>query len=182
VITSSTGVFTPANSTPDRRRDPKGYGKPRFNRSGDFNYAPTVDPAEPVARTRHGELTLRQLAEALPGTGELMRSVGHAFGMAWHAANGGNWDLSAYYIRRTLSLLRGLAVVRPKYAGQIAEFNVGWLEPTYQAIIARDLGAFEQEYARCVDQANEYHVTTGHPYIRWRTPANPPDQALDLGP
>jgi hypothetical protein len=153
-----------------------------LDRPRHFNYARVVDPIEPVARTKYGELTLRQLAEALPGTGELMRSVGHAFGMAWHAADGGNWDLSAYYVRRTLSLLRGLAVVRPKYAAQVAEFNEGWLEPAYKAIIARDLVAFEREYARCVDQANQYHVATGHPYIRWRRPATPPDQGLDLGP
>lgn len=141
-----------------------------------------VEPAEPTIRTSHGDLSLRQVAEALPGTGELMRSVGHTFAMSWHAAQGGNWDLAAYFLRRTRSLLRGLAVVRPKYADQVKEFDQDWLEPTYQAVVARDAAAFRREYEGSVEQANAYHVTTGHPYIRWRTPEAPPERGLDLGP
>ncbi len=141
-----------------------------------------MDPSEPIARTRHTELTLTQVAEALPGTGELMASVGHAFGMAWHAAQGGNWDLAAYFVRRTRGLLRRLTVIRPKYAIQVDEYDRLWLEPTYRAILARDGDAFAGAYAASADQANAYHVTTGHPYIRWRTPESPPDPALDLSP
>ena len=137
---------------------------------------------EPRARTRHAELTLTEVAEALPGTGEVMRSVGHCFAMAWHAAEGGNWDLAAYFVRRTRSLLRGLAVTRPKYAAQVREYDTGWLEAAYQAILSRDRGTFQAEFERAVTQANRYHVDTGHPYIRWRTPAAPPDAGLDLGP
>lgn len=142
----------------------------------------TADAREPVADTGHAELTLSEIGRALPGTGEIMRSVGHAFGMAWHAAEGGNWALGAYYLRRTRGLLRGLAVTRPKYAAQIAEFDGGWLESLYQATLARDSEAFRDRYARSVDQANQYHVTTGHPYIRWSAPVTPPEAGLDLGP
>ena len=31
-----------------------------------------------------------------------------------------------------------------------------------------------------VDQANAYHVETGHPYLRWSRPAEPPDRSVDL--
>lgn len=161
-------------------RDCKGYGNQRPNRRRELHYAHRVDPSQPIARTSHAELTLTQVAESLPGTGELMSSVGHAFGMVWHAAQGGNWDLAAYFLRRTRSLLRGLAVVRPKYAAQVREFDQEWLEPAYAALIARDLAGFEREYARSIDQANAYHVDTGHPYIRWQTPLAPPDPSLDI--
>lgn len=137
--------------------------------------------SEPVLiRTPHAELTAEQVAEALPGTGEVMRAVGHCHGMAWHAARGGNWELAAYFLRRVRSLLRGLAVTRPKYAGQLAEFDREALEPAYQAILARDAAAFAAAYGATVDRANEYHVETGHPYIRWSAPPAPADAGLDL--
>jgi len=133
-------------------------------------------------RTRHGELSLSEVAAALPGTGELMRSVGHCYAMGWHAAHGGNWDLAIYYLRRVRSLLRGLLVVRPKYAAQLREFDAAFLEPAHAALPAADLAAFEAAYERATRQANVYHVDTGHAYIRWLTPAAPPEPGLDLTP
>ena len=131
-------------------------------------------------RTKHAELSLEDIGGALPGTGEVMASVGCCYAMAWHAAAGGNWDLGAYYLRRTRSLLRGLSVTRPKYADQIREYDAGVLEYLYRALLARDRAAFEELYQRGVDEANAYHVETGHPYIRWVRPAEPPEKGLDL--
>ena len=119
---------------------------------------------------------------ALPGTGEIMASVGRCFGGCWHAAQAGNYDLAAYFVRRTRGLLRGLVVVRPKYTEQVAEFDRDHLEGLYQALMSKDLPAFEKAYERTVERANFYHVDTGHPYIRWRTPDEPPDGGLDLAP
>jgi|SRR5919108_1751296 hypothetical protein len=121
------------------------------------------------------------LAQALPGTGDIMASVGRCFGESWHAAEAGNYELAAYFIRRTRSLLRKLVVVRPKYTEQVAEFDRDHLESVYQALLAKDLSAFNAAYDRAVDRANFYHVDTGHPYIVWRKPPEPPDPALDLG-
>src|SRR5438045_8019840 len=101
-----------------------------------------------MIHSRHGDLTPEQLADALPGTGEVMRSVGHCHAMAWHAARGGNWELAAYFLRRVRSLLRGLAVTRPKYARQIAEFDRDHLERAYQALISRDITQFEAAYSQ----------------------------------
>lgn len=134
----------------------------------------------PRVRTRHADLALREVAEALPGTGEIMASVSSCYAMCWHAAAGGNWDLAAYYLRRTRSLLRGLAVTRPKYAGQVRDFDADGLERLYQTLVRRDRPEFERLYAAAVDQANAYHVDTGHPYIRWSRPADPPERGLDL--
>ena len=133
----------------------------------------------PKVRTKHAELSLEELAEALPGTGEVMASVGWCYAMSWHAVDGGNWDLGAYYLRRSRSLLRGLAVTRPKYAEQIREFD-RLLESLYQALMARDRDGFDGLYQDAVTEANRYHVETGHPYIRWARPAEPPEKGLDL--
>src|SRR5215471_12345149 len=108
----------------------------------------------PKVRTRHAELTLEDIGAALPGTGEIMASVSWCFAMCWHAAAGGNWDLSAYYLRRTRSLLRGLAVTRPKYADQVRDYDTGVLEALYQALVAQDRPAFEARYQQAVDEAN----------------------------
>lgn len=109
-----------------------------------------------------------------------MRSVSHCFAMCWHAAQGGNWDLSAYFLRRTRGLLRGLAVTRPKYAAQIAEYDLDFLEPLYQSVLGRERDGFEARFQGAVAKANVYHVDTGHEYVRWRVPEAPPDEALDL--
>ena len=131
-------------------------------------------------RTRHADLSIEEVAEALPGTGELMASVAHCCAMAWHAAEGGNWDLAAYYWRRTRSLLRGLAVVRPKYAESVRAYDLEHLEPAYQALLARDEAAFRARFDAATERANQYHVETGHPYIRWRVPEEPPERGLQL--
>jgi hypothetical protein len=134
----------------------------------------------PRVRTKHAELSLDEIGDALPGTGQTMASVSSCYAMCWHAADGGNWDLAAYYLRRTRSLLRGLVVTRPKYADQIRTYDAGVLEELYGALLARDRPAFDRLYQRATDEANAYHVETGHAYIRWARPPEPPEQGLDL--
>ena len=94
-----------------------------------------------------------------------MASVGRCFGSCWHAAEAGNWDLAAYFVRRSRSLLRLLAEVRPKYATQVAEFDGDHLEAIYQALLARDRESFAAAFERAIERANFYHVDTGHPYV-----------------
>jgi hypothetical protein len=127
-------------------------------------------------------LTLREIADALRGTGEVMASVGRCFGSCWHAAQGGNWELAEYMLRRVRSLLRGLSVTRPKYRKQIQVFDSEVLEPVAQALVERDLARFESTAQAAVEDANRLHVETGHAYIRWRFSERPPDESLDLGP
>ena len=126
------------------------------------------------------EPSLERLAEALPGTGEIMASVGRCFGECWHAAQAGNFDLAAYFVRRTRGLLRRLVLVRPKYSEQVAQFDRDHMEAVYQALMAQDLIEFTMAYEQAVQRANFYHVDTGHPYIRWRTPTEAPDRGLEL--
>lgn len=130
--------------------------------------------------TRHADLTLEEIAEGLPGTGEVMASVSHCFGTAWHAGMAGNWDLAAYYTRRVRGSMRTLAVRRPKYADQLEEFLRDGLEPLLRAIADQDEPEFRKRYAACVAMANRYHVDTGHAYIDWTAPAASPERGLGL--
>ena len=134
-----------------------------------------------MVRTRHGMLSLEQLADALPGTGEVMRSVSQAWWRCAHAARGGNWPLAAYYTRRVRGLQRGLAVTRPKHRERLESFESEQLSAVFRAIELRDPEAFERAFAAATDRANEMHVETGHAYIRWVLRAEPPADVW-LGP
>ena len=54
-----------------------------------------ADDKPPVGRTKHGELTLDQIAELQPGLGTLMRDISDRYWIAYYAAKGGNWKLAA---------------------------------------------------------------------------------------
>ena len=127
-----------------------------------------------VASTRRSELTLEEVAELLPGTGELMASVGECWWKCAYAARGGNWPLAAYFVRRVRSLQRKLAVVRPKYAGDLAAFEDEHIDPALAACDAADRNAFDRAFAAATDRANEMHVKWAKPYIRWTLPDEPP--------
>src|ERR1700716_3374787 len=89
------------------------------------------------------ELTLQEIAELLPGTGEIMASVGECWWKCAYAARGGN---------------RKLAVVRPKYSGDLAAFEEQHLAPALAACDAADPRAFDRAFAAATDKANELHV------------------------
>jgi hypothetical protein len=127
------------------------------------------------------ELTLEEIAELLPGTGEIMASVGECWWKCAYAARGGNWQLAAYFVRRVRSLQRKLAVVRPKYAGDLAAFEEHHIAPALAACEAEDQRAFKRAFAAATDNANELHVKWAKPYIRWTLPDEPP-RDLDLRP
>ena len=132
-------------------------------------------------KTSHGELTLEQIAELLPGTGEIMQSVGIAWWKCAYAARGGNWGLAAHFARRVRGLQRKLAIVRPKYAEDLDVYEAEHLAPVLAACDAADRPAFDRAYAAAVGKANELHSKWGKSYIRWTLPDEPPTD-LELGP
>jgi hypothetical protein len=130
-------------------------------------------------RTPHGDLSLEELAEALPSTGDLMALVGDAWWKCAYAARGGNWELAAYFARRVRGIQRRLALVRPKYAGDLAHFEAELIEPVLAAAAARDRSAFDAAFTRATDEANAMHAKWGKSYIRWVLPDEAPKD-LDL--
>jgi hypothetical protein len=127
-----------------------------------------------TVRTAHSELTLAEIAELLPGTGEIMASVGECWWKCAYAARGGNWQLAAYFVRRVRGLQRKLAVVRPKYSGDLAAFEEEHIGPALAACDAKDQRAFDRVFAAATDKANELHVKWAKHYIRWTLPDEPP--------
>jgi len=132
-----------------------------------------------LVKTSHGELTLEEIAELLPGTGEIMQSVGLAWWKCAYAARAGNWALASYFARRVRGLQRKLAIVRPKYVGDLEAFEVERLAPVLAACDGGDAASFERAYGAAVDRANELHVKWGKAFIRWVLPDKPPTD-LDL--
>lgn len=139
----------------------------------------TDDTAARLVRTKHAALTLEQLAELLPGTGEIMQSVALCWWKCAHAARGGNWPLAAYFARRVRGLQRDLAVLRPKHRERLEEFERGVLAEVFRAIEQREADRFERAFGAATDLANAMHVQTGHGYIRWVLPSDPPPD-LDI--
>ncbi len=127
-----------------------------------------------TAPTKRGELTLAEIAELLPGTGEIMASVGECWWKCAYAARGGNWQLAAYFVRRVRGLQRKLSVVRPKYSGDLAAFEEEHIDPALAACDAKDQRTFERAFAAATDKANELHVKWAKSYIHWTLPDEPP--------
>lgn len=142
----------------------------------------------PVGRTRHGELTLDQIAAIQPGLGRLMREISERWWTLYYAARGGNWDLAAYCLRGMRSLQRIGATTRPKLAGALEAFDGGQLQPLADAIAARDWERFGVRFELATAEANRVHRSLGYGYIEWRLPSRPPEHltltpvAADAGP
>lgn len=130
-------------------------------------------------RTSHGALSVEEIAEALPATGDLMAAVGASWWRCAHAARGGNWELAAYFARRVRGIQRQLAIVRPKYREDLGRFERDLIDPVLDAAARQDRDAFERAFALATDDANRLHAKWGHAYIRWVLPEAPP-RDLDL--
>ncbi len=132
-------------------------------------------------KSKHVELTIDQLVEVQPGLGRLMPEVGNAYWHLYYAGKARNAPLARYFARKTESLLRLGATLRPKYAKLLEAFIGGSLGPVHRAIEARDWDAFEAAYRRGIEVANRMHAEANHPEIVWKLPAKPPPQ-IDFTP
>src|SRR5215467_9252252 len=97
--------------------------------------------------TNDTEISLREIAEALPDTSTMMTRIGESWWHLIYAARGGNWDLAAYYLRRTSKLENTLKVLRPKHRERLERFQSTALPAVVKAVEAQDLEALEQAYA-----------------------------------
>ena len=134
-----------------------------------------------VGRTKHGELTLDQIAELQPGLGQLMPLMSERYWICYYAAKGGNWALAAYQLNGLRSLFKKSSTTRPKYKGMLASYAKAIFDPLAPHIEAKDFAAFEKCYLQGIELANKMHVSTNHPEIIWTLPPSPP-QHLEMGP
>ena len=140
-----------------------------------------ADEKASVGRTKHGELTLDQLAELQPGLGQLMPLVSERYWTLYYAAKGGNWALADYELRGLKSLWQKMSTTRPKYKDMLETYAQMIFDPLAQQIASKNLAEFEKTYQAGVGLANKMHVASHHAEIVWKLPPNPPPH-LDLGP
>ncbi|HZC70658.1 MAG TPA: hypothetical protein VE442_08190 [Jatrophihabitans sp.] len=137
----------------------------------------TTQPREAdeyTVKTEENELTLEEMSAALPDTPAVMEKVGHSWWHLIYAARGGNWDLAGYYLRRLTKLENTLKVLRPKHRERLERFQREALPDVVAALEAEDIGKLEEAFAAATDLANQMHVESGYPYIRWVLPAEAP--------
>jgi hypothetical protein len=132
-------------------------------------------------KTEENELTLREMSEALPDTPAIMEKVGHSWYHLIYAARGGNWGLADYYLRRVVKLENTLKVIRPKHRERLERFQDQVLPAITASVASEDLERLEEAYAAATDMANDLHVESGYPYIKWVLPTEPP-RGLQLEP
>lgn len=134
----------------------------------------TTDGNAPIGRTKHGELTLDQLADLQPGMARLMVEISDRYSIMYYAAKAGNWEMARHQYSEMKKAMQMAGVTRPKYADPLAGFTAEKLKPIEDAIRAKDWSTFEDTFREAADAANEMHVEFGYAYIVWQLPDAPP--------
>jgi len=128
-----------------------------------------------MVKTKHGELSLDQLAEVQPGMARLMKEIGERYHILYYAAKGGNWMLAAHQLSQVINLQKVAATLRPRFAEDLTNFIKQYLNPIMDAIRAKDWNRFEEAYKKGIDGSNQYHEKYGYGHIRYVLPKNPPE-------
>ena len=142
---------------------------------------PPIPGSRVQATTKHGTLSVDELAAMQPGMARLMDELSRRYWVLYYAAKAGNWELAAYEEKEFEKILKGAAVARPKYRDDIATFVRLRLAPLVKAIEAKDWPSFEEAYRRGIDDSNVYHDKYNKRFIRFRLPDHPPEW-FDLAP
>jgi hypothetical protein len=132
------------------------------------------DGSSPVAHTKHGDLTLDQIADMMPGMARLMVEISDRFWVLYYAAKGGNWDLARHEFSEMRKTLKMSAIVRPKYVEAMQTFDAECMVPIQDALKTKDWAVFEEAFQRAADRANVFHGEFGYNYIEWTLPDAPP--------
>ena len=91
-----------------------------------------------VGKTKHGDITIDELAQLQPGLGKLMDDMSTRFSYMYHAAKGVNWELSHYQYRSFVSIMKKIKIVRPKYSTDMDAYEKHFMSPIREAIEAED--------------------------------------------
>ena len=134
-----------------------------------------------TATTKHGTLTVDELAEMQPGLARLMDELAHRFWVLYYAAESGHWDLARYMERESEKLLGTMGKARPRYGPDLAAFLREHLAAVAGAIDRRDWGGFDAAYRAAVDASDAYHAKYNKGFLRFRLPDHPPEW-FDLAP
>jgi len=129
---------------------------------------------QPVGRTKHGELTLDQIAGLQPGMSELMIALAHRTSVMYHACKAGNWPLGLFQLKESRKILNAASLTRPKYQEALVRFAKDHLDRLEEAIKRRSWEDFERLMAEMIEASDRSHAEQGYGYIRYRVPEQPP--------
>jgi hypothetical protein len=127
------------------------------------------------ATTKHGTLTVDEIAEMQPGMARLMDELSRRYWVLYFAAKAGNWELARYMEKESETILKTVSVARPKYRDDIAAFVRDRLGAIVKAIDAKDWGQFDAAYRRGIADSDMYHEKYNKRFIRFRLPDHPPE-------
>jgi hypothetical protein len=133
------------------------------------------------ATTKHGTLTVDEIAAMQPGMARLMDELSRRYWVLYYAAKSGAWDLARYMEKEAEKILHTASVVRPKYGDDIAAFVRDRFGPLDAAIDRKDWAAFDAAYRRGIADSDMYHDKYNKRFIRFRLPDRPPEW-FDLAP
>ena len=134
-----------------------------------------------VIKTKHGELSLEQLAEAQHGMAHLMKEVGERYHVLYYAAKALNWKLAQYQLNQVIALFRIGATLRPKFTEDLNGFVKTYFHPMTEAIHLQDWKRFEEAFKKGIQGSDQFHEKYGYGYIHFVLPKNPPEM-YDLNP
>ncbi len=133
------------------------------------------------ATTKHGTLTVDEIAAMQPGMARLMDELSRRYWTLYYAAKAGNWELARYMEKESEKVLKTASVARPKYEDDIATFTNECLGSIVAAIESEDWAAFDAAYRRGIEDSDRYHDKYNKRFIRFRLPDHPPEW-FDLAP
>jgi hypothetical protein len=118
---------------------------------------------------------LNDVIGALPKFAIPMREVGDRFQNMYFAAKDGNWALAYYMSKYMNGAMNPAKVTKPDEYAMWKSFYDDTFAPVNKAIVAKDLKAFEKEYAAAMKGCNECHAGLGYGFIKvvkQRTPSD----------
>jgi hypothetical protein len=134
-----------------------------------------------VIKTKHGELSLEQLAEAQHGMAHLMKEVGERYHVLYYSAKALNWKLAHYQLNQVIALFKIGATLRPKFTEDLNNFVKTHFHPIGEAIRAQDWKRFEEAFKKGIEASDRFHEKYGYGFIHFVLPKNPPEM-YDLAP
>src|SRR5438093_6666521 len=113
-----------------------------------------------VIKTKHGELSLEQLAEAQHGMAHLMKEIGERYHVLYYAAKTLNWRLAQYQLNQVIALFRIGATLRPKFTEDLNGFVKTHFHPISEAIRAQEWNRFEEAFKKGFRGATNFKKNT----------------------
>src|SRR3989442_2207469 len=106
------------------------------------------------ATTKHGALTVDEIAAMQPGMARLMDELSRRYWTLFYAAKARNWARANYMAKEAQKILKTASVARPKYSDDIAAFVRDTFGSIPSAIESKDWSAFGKAYRHGLSESD----------------------------